>query len=607
MPALRPQTLATFMSRQSSLRKLLTAEAIAKLVDEKTLARGADYFERGAVTLVDVLPSEVVAEVLGTDSYDVRLYAADKGQFRYECNCPIGHDGVFCKHCVATALAWFGQGEVVATDGAVRGQEQPTVKKSRAKARPHTQAEVIQSFLQTKDAHELRDLLMQASQANKPLRDKLLMMARTSGCADLASLKEAVRHATRTSGFLGWNETAHYARQLEDLAKLLAARIGDGEKGLVEVIELAIHKAEQALLHIDDSSGYVMPAIMELQKVHLAACVALRPDPVKLAQRLFSAQMEGEWDTFYAVLPQYRTALGSEGMKRYEELLRARWDALPTLTKDDGGRWDSGRFRVESAMEALARTTGDVNIVASVLQKNLSNPLRYLALVKLYQDHRMAEDALRWAQEGLETFKYEHTTKELAEVAIDLCLERGDKDAAQRVAWSRFAAGPRAESFYELMSLAKRIGRERELEKQGLWHFEELMKATEAAPESPNVWRAHPRSELLAIALAEGQSDRAWELYIGGKTAVQLWQPLAELRATTHPQDALALYRKLLPMRVQEGAPKARYEAAFEIVKAMREVYAALDQTHKFRDELAGWKVAWGNKRNFMKLLDTLT
>ena len=257
-------------------------------------------------------------------------------------------------------------------------------------------------------------------------------------------------------------------------------------------------------------------------------------------------------------------------------------------------------------MEALARTTGDVDIVASVLQKNLSNPLRYLELARLYQEHRMPDDALRWAQEGLEAFAYEHRTKELAEVAIDLYLERDDKDAAQRVAWSRFTAEPRAESFYELMSVAKRIGRERELEKQALWHFEELMKATEAAPESPSVWRAHPRSELLAIALAEGQSDRAWELYIGGKTAVQLWQPLAELRATTHPQDALALYRKLLPMRVQEGAPKARYEAAFEVVKAMRDVYAALDQTHKFQEELAGWKLQWGSKRNFMKLLDTL-
>ena len=589
-----------------SLRKFLTAEAIAGLVDEKTLARGADYFERGLVTLVDVLPSEVVAEVLGTDSYDVRIYVADKGKLGYECNCPVGHDGVFCKHCVATALAWFGQGEMVAADGRATDKGEARAKKPRAKGRPHTQAEIIHAFLQGKDAHELRDMLMEASQQNKPLRDKLLMMARTSGGADLASLRDAVRHATRTSGFLGWNETPRYAQQLEDLARMLAARIADGDKGLVEVIELAINKAESALLHIDDSNGYVMPAIQGLQKVHIAACVALRPDSVKLAQRLFAYQMEGEWDTFHAVLPQYRTALGNEGMKRYEELVRQRWDALPTLTKHDGGHWDSGRFRVESAMEALARTTGDVDIVASVLQKNLSNPLRYLELVRLYQEHRMPEDALRWAKEGLEEFAYEHRTKELAEVAIELYLERDDKDAAQRVAWSRFAAGPRAESFYELMSVAKRIGRERELEKQALWHFEELMKATEAAPESPSVWRAHPRSELLAIALTEGLSERAWELYVGGKTAVQLWQPLAELRATTHPQDALALYRRLLPMRVQEGAPKARYEAAFEIVQAMREVYAALDQTHKFQEELASWKRDWGNKRNLMKLLDTL-
>lgn len=595
------------MSRQPPLRKLLTAEAIAKRIDEKTMARGSEYFERGAVTLVDVLPSEVVAEVLGTDSYDVRIFVGDKGRLGYECNCPVGHEGVFCKHLVATALAWFGQGEIVAADGGASDKGEARGKKPRAMGRPHTQAEIIHTFLQGKDAHELRDMLMEASQESKPLRDKLLLMARTSGGADLASLKDAVRHATRTSGFLGWNETARYAQQLEDLAKMLAARIADGHKELVEVIELAINKAEQALLHIDDSNGYVMPAIMELQKVHLAACVALRPDPKKLALRLFAYQMEGEWDTFHAVLPQYRTALGNEGLRRYEELVRQRWDALPTLTKDGGGHWDSGRFRVEAAMEALARTTGDVDIVASVLQKNLSNPLRYLELARLYQEHRMPDEALRWAQEGLEVFAYEHRTKELAEVAIDLYLERDDKDAAQRVAWSRFAAGPRAESFYELISVAKRIGRERELEKQALWHFEELMKATEAAPESPSVWRAHPRSELLAISLAEGHSDRAWELYLGGRTAVQLWQPLAELRATTHPQDALALYRKLLPMRVQEGAPKARYEAAFEIVQAMREVYAALDQTHKFREELAGWKAAWGNKRNFMKLLDTLS
>jgi hypothetical protein len=78
------------------------------------------------------------------------------------------------------------------------------------------------------------------------------------------------------------------------------------------------------------------------------------------------------------------------------------------------------------------------------------------------------------------------------------------------------------------------------------------------------------------------------------------------LRAKSHPQDALAVYRKLLPMRVQEGVPKARYEAAFELVKAMRNLYAELDQMHKFREELAGWTREWGNKLNFMKLLSAL-
>ena len=486
-------------------------------------------------------------------------------------------------------------------------QEKPDARKSPTRKRPRTQAEVIQSFLLGKDEGELRDMLMEASQASKPLRDKLLLMARTSGGADLASLKEAVRHATRVSGHLGWNEAARYAKQLGDLATMLASRIAHGDKGLVEVIELAINKAEKALLHIDDSNGYVMPAILGLQKVHRAACIALRPDPQKLAQRLFTYQQEGEWDVFHAVLPQYLDALGTLGLQRYEQLLREQWEPLPALTVNDAGaRWDTKRFRVEAAMEAFARTTGQVDFIAYVLKRNLSSPMRYLMVAQLYLEYKMPAEALHWAMEGLTSFQHEHRTKELAQIAIDLLLDASDKDAAQAVAWEQFAARPSAEAFYELLAVARRIGRARELEKQALWKLDELMRAMEAQPESPNVWRAGPRSELLAIAIHERRSDRAWELYLGGKTSVQLWQPLAELRATTHPQDALAVYRLLLPMRVQEGAPKARYDAAFEVVQAMREVYVRTGQVSEFNEQVRAWKFVWGNKRNFMRLLDTL-
>jgi len=51
----------------------------------------------------------------------------------------------------------------------------------------------------------------------------------------------------------------------------------------------AIVQAEDALGHIDDSSGVVMPVIMQLRGVHERACNDLRPDEDSLvtpAQRL---------------------------------------------------------------------------------------------------------------------------------------------------------------------------------------------------------------------------------------------------------------------------------------------------------------------------------
>ena len=35
--------------------------------------------------------------------------AADDGVLDYSCDCPVGSDGAFCKHCVAAALAWLNR------------------------------------------------------------------------------------------------------------------------------------------------------------------------------------------------------------------------------------------------------------------------------------------------------------------------------------------------------------------------------------------------------------------------------------------------------------------------------------------------------------------
>ena len=119
------------------------------------------------------------------------------------------------------------------------------------------------------------------------------MAAAVAETKDLNSLRKVVKQATRTHGFVESREAADHANRLYDLAALLEERIAEGVPELVLLIEEAVSLAEAALQHIDDSGGEVMPAILHLQKVHLAACIALRPDPVALAKRLFDYEMYG--------------------------------------------------------------------------------------------------------------------------------------------------------------------------------------------------------------------------------------------------------------------------------------------------------------------------
>ncbi|GGU86499.1 hypothetical protein GCM10010178_90590 [Lentzea flava] len=64
------------------------------------------YFAAGQVPRVTVDAVTVNATVDGTRPYRVRHDVTTKG-LRGRCSCPSRADGVFCKRCVATSLAWL--------------------------------------------------------------------------------------------------------------------------------------------------------------------------------------------------------------------------------------------------------------------------------------------------------------------------------------------------------------------------------------------------------------------------------------------------------------------------------------------------------------------
>lgn len=582
-----------------SLVTTLTLTALRNLADTKSFERGRGLFHEGAVGRLEMAEDAVTASVQGTYRYRTSLRCGPSGTLVPDCDCPVGLSGMCCKHVVAVALTWLE----MSGEESFPPPDPKKVKKSR-----RTKADQVADYLATLEAETLRRLLQEACLDDRHLRDKLLFAAKADSATSLTSLRDAVRQATKTAGFIDWQGAYAYAQRLEALATLLGKRIAGGDSGLVEVIEDAISRAEQALEHIDDSDGHVYPAIEHLATVHRAACDALKPDPEALAERLFTLQTEGSWDTFHAILPAYEAALGPRGLTRYGQLVEAEWQALVPLGPARPGYspWNARRHRLTAAMEALARRSGDVDAVAAVKSKDLSSTGRFLDLARWYREHGRHDDALEWINRGMAAFP-DTAWRDLAAFAIEEHLRRGNRDEVERLVWERFARQGQCDDFVLLLSDAGKIERQVKLRQKALdflWARVAEDEKTTAKPRQ--TWGPSVRSELLAIYLREGDGDRAWQTLKGGPTSPRLWEPAAALRGKTHPDEAVTLYLKILPDKVQEGARNGRYEAAAKVVKAIRALRLAQGEAARYRGELATIKAEYKSKRNFMAALGKL-
>ena len=307
------------------------------------------------------------------------------------------------------------------------------------------------------------------------------------------------------------------------------------------------------------------------------------------------------------MLPSYERALGEPGLACYRELVEAAWKQLPALgPKAFRTHFDSDRYRVEHAMEELTALSGDVDALVAVKSRNLSSPHAFLELAELLQRHGRHDEALEWAEKGIAAFP-EERLDDFVEFCIAEYLRRGDAERVESLAWQRFVQQPGSDAYFEFLGVGRRIKQADDLAARALQHLWQLVRAEEApgAKRLPT-WQPPVRSALVAIHLREKDAEKAWEAFGGGPVDVRLWDKVAAVRGKTHPEEAVMLYKKLLPHAVNAGTRGAQYGEAFEIVKAIQELRTAQSQNAIFKQEFAELRLTWKAKRNFMKLLATL-
>lgn len=557
----------------------VTEGSVRELADTRSFERGRAYFVAGQVRRFKVDGTSLTATVDGTSTYRVRLDITANG-LDGRCSCPYGQEGVFCKHCVATALAWLDAGGEV----------------GEPRAKPITD-DRLREFLLDQDRVWLVDELLAAARADAVLRARLAVAAGAdAGSAlDDRAQRERLERAIEIADFVDYHAAHSYFHgvdeALTDVAGLVDAGFPDTATKLTEY---ALELLEDTAGRVDDSDGGLREAIDRAEGIHLAACAAGGPDPVALAETLAGRALASDYEVFLGALPDYEPVLGPAGMTRYRELVERAWRELPPKKPDD---YSSRRFVVTFLMERLAESTGGADALIEVLSQDITSGYDVLRIAERLCADGRDDEALDWLNRGLAEFPPDQRLRSLA---ADCHLRAGRRAEAGDLLWANFADRPTLDDYialHDAMSEGFPAWRERAIE---------LLRAQPAASArfAPMPYlRPAGHSTLVEVLLWEGDSDAAWQAALDGGCQDDLWLRLARERAGTVPGDAIPI---LLAAADQTIGHKNRhsYRTAAGLLTEAGELFVECDRAEDFTSHLATLRTAHRAKRALREELD---
>ncbi len=579
-----------------ALSELVTPKLLRRMAGARYFDRGEAYFEAGAVRSLRAYEGGVKAVVQGSRRYRVHLWSED-GELGYACSCPVGHEGDFCKHCVAVGLAWQASGQTAEAgareeDGSVLGEAD------------------VRAYLSRLDKEELVSLLLEQADEDERLHRRLTLQAAraTPGTGPFSAWKEALAEALETDNFVDYREAYDYACGIEEVIEPLEDFLRDGQAAMViGLAEHGVAELERSLEHVDDSDGWLGGLLGRLQELHLAACRQARPEPAELAERLFEAEMESSFGAFHRAALVYADVLGEAGLAAYRRLAEADWAKVPALSpgEDDPNRYGQ-RYRITSIMEALAQEDGDLEALVAVKSRDLSMPHDFLEIAKLYQDAGDPDLALDWAERGWRAFPDRRRDERLRAFIADAYQDRGRRDEAMALVWEAFVEYPSLETYRQLEHHGRRAKEWSDWRDKALALIRRRIAEKTAGLTDRPVWtrsRLQNRSLLVEIFLYESDGEAAWREARAGGCSEGLWLELAKRREKTHPEDAVGIYKAHVA-RLLRNTGQRVYEEALATLDKIRAILARCGQEAAFQAFVGELRVTQRRKRNLMKMLD---
>ena len=532
-------------------------------------ARGEAYYREGRVEILAFEPRRVLARVTGTEDYRVNLLGAGE-TIKGECNCPAFDDYGFCKHMVATALAANATGHA---------HEQSSGVLAR-----------IRAHLEDKSNGVLVAMIVELAERDPALFRKLEIASAADRADDktlAARLGKAIDQATATRGFVEYGEAGGWAAGVDEALDALEALDAKRDRLVLKLAEHAIDRIETAIESIDDSNGQCGDLLERARDIHIRAARSARPNPIALARDLFERETGDGYGTFDGAAWLYADALGETGLAEYRRLATEAWEKLPPLSARSRKKAEGDYAGLSGILDRFAARDNDVEARIALRAKDLSSPWKYFELAEFCLKHKSADEALRWAEEGLWAFEDGPSDARLVLFAADL-LVKADRGAEAEVLLRR--TFERAPDFNVYLRW-RDAGGEAAL-------GQALAVIERCAAAETGLSFGHPADLGVKILMHEKQFDMAWMMTRNHRVSLAVKERLARESEADHPREALEVYARRVDELANAGGNRA-YEEAAGLIARMGALRAGAEQAAY----VATLKERFGRRRNFVKLL----
>jgi len=578
---------------KSDLNQLLTADSMLNIAGYKFFERGEGYCATGAVEDIVESRGAIKATVAGTHDYKVKIQVYHN-ELDYICNCPVGQRGLFCKHLVATGLAWLQE-----------QQGRPPVKNKIKNKTPNI-FETIRGHLATLDKKQLINIVIEQAEDDAAFRNSLLTKALVKlpiSERDLTEHKEFIRKAIQTS-FVDYGGMYRYLQRVGPVYELIEQLYK--QKHFEHVIELsayALRLGFTAYNNVDDSDGGFGGVLDSFSDYHYQACHNSQPDKKRLAKSLFNLHMKDGWGLID--FRNYEKVLGKQGLDQFKTLAKKRWQKVSPKNTNHLNDYGSDDYNITKIMQQLAEMEDDIDTLIAIKKRDLSSSYQYFEIAEVYKKAKRYDEALYWAEKGLKLFKNEPNSP-LVEFLITEYQRRKQHDKAIQLAWQELIRKPGLRDYQQLKACADKVNSWEHWHKKALqWLRKEYLPKLNNKNQNHWQWGAGGHSLLVEIFLWEKDLDSALAEAKQGGCVEHLWFALAKACKKSYPVEALTIYQDRIGSIIELTNNDA-YNRATDMLKIIKKLMQQLKQQSQFEKYIEQLRKDYKQKRNFIKKIEKL-